>query len=134
MFNSVIANLENSRIISTESSVQINGELSVENGGLFHIQNLISTFGGTLSVVIWNSEALQKEMAYMQAWIHIIDIGLSMRINIDFSSEQAANQIKAWGGNDIIKCKKCNMTLVDNSYFVEPYESKYEYKKKSVVN
>lgn len=135
MFNSVIANLENSQILSTESSVQINGELSVENGGLFHIQNIISTFGGTLSVVSWYSEPCEKHMAFMQCWLHIVDLGLAMRININLTPEQAANQIKAWGGNDIIKCKKCNMTLVDNSYFVEPYESsKYEYKKKSVVN
>ena len=134
MFNSVIANLQNSQIISTESSVQIKGDLSVEHGGLLHIQNLISTFGGTLSVVTWYSDALEKDMAYIQGWINIIEIGLVINITIKLTPEQASNQIKAWGGNDVIKLKKCNMTLVDNSYFVEPAESKYEYKKKSVDN
>lgn len=134
MFNSVIANLENSQIVSTESSVQINGDLSVENGGLFHIQNIISTFGGTLSVTSWYSEPCEKHMAFMQCWLHIVDLGLAMRININLTPEQAATQIKAWRGNDIMVCKKCNLTLVDNSYFVEPTPSKYEFKKKSMVN
>lgn len=134
MFNSVVANLENSRIISTESSVQIKGDLSVENGGLLHIQNLISTFGGTLSVITWYSEALEKDMALLQGWIHVIDIGLCINITIKLTPQQAQDQIKAWGGHDVIKCKKCNMTLVDNSYFVEPSQSKYEYKKKSIDN
>lgn len=112
----------------------IKGYLSVENGGLLHIQNIISTFGGTLSVVTWNSEANKQDMAFMQSWAHIVDIGISLSITIKLTPEQAQNQIRSWGGHDFVKLKKCNMTLFNNSYFALPNRDKYEAEKKSMVN
>lgn len=136
MHNSIIGSLENAQIHSLNNYLFIKGKLSVSAGGLGHVQNLISTFGGTLSVVAWRIESLEMDMAFMAITIDNFDFGLNIHIIIDITPEMAAKQIDAWHGNDIMKCnKKCNLTLIDNSYLVPSSDnSKYEFKKKSMVN
>ncbi len=135
MHNSIIGSLENAKIHSFDKYLFINGQLSVNAGGLNHVQNLISTFGGTLSVVAWRSEPLEMDMAFMAISIDSSDLGINIRITIDITPEMAVQQIHAWNGNDIMKCKKCNLTLIDNSYLVPSSDnSKYEWQKKSMVN
>lgn len=136
MQNSIIGSLENAQIHSLNNYLFIKGQLSVSAGGLAHVQNLISTFGGTLSVVAWRSEPLEMDMAFMAISIDSFDFGINIRINIDITPEMATQQIKAWKGNDIMKCsKRCGLTLIDNSYLVPSSDdSKYEWQKKSVVN
>ena len=136
MHNSIIGSLENVRIHSLDNYLFIDGKLSVNAGGLIHVQNLISTFGGTLSVIAWRIESLEMDMAFMAITIDNLDFGLNMRITIDITPEMAAQQIEAWHGNDIMKCKrKCNLTLIDNSYLVPSSDSlNYEWQKKSMVN
>lgn len=136
MHNSIIGSLENAQIHSLSNYLFIRGELSVSAGGLGHVQNLISTFGGTLSVVAWRVDALEMDMAFMSISIDSFDLGINIRINIDITPEMATQQIKAWKGNDIMNCsKRCGLTLIDNSYLVPSSDdSKYEWQKKSVVN
>lgn len=136
MHNSIIGSIENVRIHSLDNYLFINGTLSANSGGLGHAQNLIHNFGGTLSVVAWRIDVLDMDMAFMAVTIDNLDIGINMRITIDITPEMAAKQIKAWHGNDIMKCKRrCGLTLIDNSYLVPSSDdSKYEWKKKSVVN
>lgn len=137
MHNSIIGSLENVRIHSLDNYLFINGTISATSGGLRHIQNLIHNFGGTLSVVSWRVEALEMDMdmAFMAVTIDNFDFGLNMRINMDITPEMAAQQIEAWHGNDIMKCKRrCGLTLIDNSYLVPSDDSKYEWQKKSMVN
>ena len=136
MQNSIIGSLENARIHSLDNYLFINGTLSVNAGGLNHVQNLIHNFGGTLSVVKWRIEELEIDLAFMSVSVDNFDFGLNIRITIDITPEMAELQVKAWNGNDIMKCKrKCNLTLVDNSYLVPSSDSSnYEWQKKSVAN
>jgi hypothetical protein len=134
MWNSVIANISDCQIETTDNRVYIKGKLSVEAGGLNHVQNLISAFGGVLSIVAWESSVDKTPMAFMRYTIDNSLIGFSFALLIDITPEMAHKQIAAWGGYDLMKFKKCNLTLVDNCYFVTPLPSYYEAEKKSLLN
>jgi hypothetical protein len=134
MWNSLIANIAKCEIETTDNRVKVKGHLSVEAGGLIHVQNLISAFGGVLSVVAWESSFDKTPMAFMRYTIDNYIIGFSFSLVLNITPEMAQKQIAAWGGNDLMKFKKCNLTLVDNCYFVRPNSDLYEAEKKSVVN
>lgn len=134
MWNSVIGSVTNCIIETSDNRVRVKGRLDHASGGLIHVQNLISTFGGVLSIMSWESSVDNKPMAFMQYTIDNYLIGFSFALTIDITPEMAANQITAFRGNDLIKFKKCALTLVDNSYFVPPFQSEYEASKKAIVN
>jgi len=134
MFNSVIAQIANCEITTTDGFVRVKGNLSVESGGLIHVQNLISNFGGVLSIASWESKYTNTPLAFMSYTMSNTSLGFYFSIIIDITPEMAKKQIDAFGGYDLLKFKKCNLTLVDNSYFVSPMADKYEAEKKAIVN
>lgn len=134
MWNSVIASVTNCEIETSDNRVRVKGKLDHASGGLIHVQNLISTFGGVLSIMSWESSYDKTPLAFMQYSIDNYLIGFAFYLTIDITPEMAEKQIAVFGGNDLIKFKKCALTLVDNSYFVPPFSSEYEASKKSDKN
>jgi hypothetical protein len=134
MWNTIIGQIEKCEITTSDNFVRVKGHLSVESGGLNHIQNLISTFGGVISIVSWESKYGNVPMAFMSYTMNNSILGFHFSIIIDITPEMAQKQINAFDGNDLLKFKKCNLTLVDNAYFVTPLPSYYEAEKKSIVN
>ncbi len=65
MWNTIIGQIEKCEITTSDNFVRVKGHLSVESGGLNHIQNLISTFGGVISIVSWESKYGNVPMAFM---------------------------------------------------------------------
>lgn len=127
--------LNNARITSSIDGLYIIGELEEATGGLHHLQNFITKFGGSLSLVSGKYSISDGEFHYYSWCYNDLDNGINYRFMINVSPETYARQYTSFYQHDLVVFKAVEVTLVDNSYLVLPYdEAKFTKYKKSVVN